>query len=288
MDDEVAKRIAAVSDAAREEVAQFRAHIESLFNRLVWAIGIVAAVAGGAFVYFFHGTASEMQDFIRSNVDERIIDHRINSDVRKRLEEKVTLEIEAAGPKLDQAVASALEKRVEQDAQRLFAEQVSKRVGELTASDLTQEILRIPIATVLSSAIAPKEFDKLVGNPDVFDAKKTTWALADGRDVSGSKFSVLTGKSAIPDLRGMFLRGLNVGRADGKEDPDGEARDPWIDQGDEIRSHTHTITAASGIDGNRSGQQDALYGAHPSQTGPTGGKETRPKNMAVYFYLRIN
>lgn len=34
----------------------------------------------------------------------------------------------------------------------------------------------------------------------------TKWVLADGRDVSGSRWSTLTGQTRIPDLRGAFIR----------------------------------------------------------------------------------
>jgi hypothetical protein len=35
----------------------------------------------------------------------------------------------------------------------------------------------------------------------------TKWVLADGRDVSGSRWATLTGQSRVPDLRGAFIRG---------------------------------------------------------------------------------
>jgi hypothetical protein len=37
-------------------------------------------------------------------------------------------------------------------------------------------------------------------------ADATRWVLADGRDVSGSRWATLTGQTRVPDLRGAFLR----------------------------------------------------------------------------------
>ena len=45
---------------------------------------------------------------------------------------------------------------------------------------------------------------------------------------SGSAYSTVTSQPNSPDLRGMFLRGLNAGRSDGKQDPEGGSRfDHW-------------------------------------------------------------
>lgn len=46
------------------------------------------------------------------------------------------------------------------------------------------------------------------------------WILADGRSVLGSKYETITGRSSIPDLRGVVLRGKNNGRNDGGQNPD--------------------------------------------------------------------
>jgi microcystin-dependent protein len=36
--------------------------------------------------------------------------------------------------------------------------------------------------------------------------ESTKWVLADGRDVSGSRYATITGRNSVPDLRGAFLR----------------------------------------------------------------------------------
>jgi len=99
-------------------------------------------------------------------------------------------------------------------------------------------------------------------------------------------------------LRGMFLRGLNAGRSDGKQDPEGSSRSIGNYQADQVRSHNHN-----------NGSYDRLMianGIHTTNgavdnTGPPevnlftsatinsfGGTETRPRNIAVHYYIRIN
>jgi len=48
------------------------------------------------------------------------------------------------------------------------------------------------------------------------------WVLSRGQSVVGSRYNELTGQTAVPDLRGMALRGKNNGRNDGNEDLAGE------------------------------------------------------------------
>jgi hypothetical protein len=87
----------------------------------------------------------------------------------------------------------------------------------------------------------------------------------------------------------MFLRGMNEGRNDGKQDPDG--REAGSYQPQSIEAHRHKIGTA-GIwprtwANGGSGEPKTAYKAD-GFTDPSGGKETRPKNVAVYFYIKIN
>lgn len=70
-----------------------------------------------------------------------------------------------------------------------------------------------PVGSIAESMLTEAQFQALNG---------TGWVLADGRSVVGSMYAMATGFTTIPDLRGVFRRGKNNGRADGNQDPAGE------------------------------------------------------------------
>jgi hypothetical protein len=122
--------------------------------------------------------------------------------------------------------------------------------------------------------------------PELYNAIDTTW----GR---GSQAKTTFN---LPDLRGLFLRGVDgsAGR-----DPDVAARTAMNTggnnknnvgsyQGDEFKSHnhyTHNWTASWGnYAGYHAAGSGADYGARYS--GSAGGNETRPKNAYVYYIIK--
>ena len=132
-----------------------------------------------------------------------------------------------------------------------------------------------------------------------------SWILADGRSVTGSRYASITGSSTIPDLRGMVLRGKNNGRSDGNQDPDGE-RSLGSFQNHAINSHNHgggshsltmpvwRATVSLGPVAGARNTNGAIDG-NPSTSGPNttvvqteGGNETRMRNMAVNYFIKIN
>jgi hypothetical protein len=134
-----------------------------------------------------------------------------------------------------------------------------------------------------------------------FDPATSKWALADGRDVSGSAFANLTGESTVPDLRGLFLRGLNAGRADGNQDPDGSGRVPGGLQLDQLQGHGHTHELMGSTIPFGPGTFYGTYGSNSFTSGRIRepatldaygtvrfGTETRVRNAGVYYYVRIN
>lgn len=97
-------------------------------------------------------------------------------------------------------------------------------------------------------------------------------ALFDAYEIEGETF-------LLPDTRGEFVRGLDNGRGIDNDRTIGSA------QGDMIKSHTHTYfkdnvgggTASAGGSGN--GQN--------AETGGTGGVETRPRNIAMIYIIKV-
>ena len=116
-----------------------------------------------------------------------------------------------------------------------------------------------------------------------------TWVLCDGRDVIGSDYAILKEGDAvtshnIPDARGQFLRGLDTS---GTVDPDGAGRVLGDSQVDDFKEHFHTA--------DHSATGSSPYGTGPSgptwvtgNTSSVGGAETRPKNVVVNMFIKIN
>lgn len=143
----------------------------------------------------------------------------------------------------------------------------------------------VPLGTVISSLVAPDASnDFMTGNPQ--------WALADGSlPASASSYTGL-----FPDLRGQFLRGMNAGRTDARKDPD--TRTVGSQQIDAFQGHRHSMAEAWGFTGSGSNQAPSNAGrASVSSTNgpiddgtngaPRTASETRPGNVAVYWYVKV-
>ncbi|MEO8517521.1 MAG: hypothetical protein ABI426_12275 [Flavobacterium sp.] len=158
----------------------------------------------------------------------------------------------------------------------------------------------LPIGTIVTSYLNFEQFNTATKNNDkspggIWTSTKSKWTPCDGRPVPNSKFQTLTSQNAIPDLRGMFLRGLNtfdpyqpvpVISAD-KADPENRIAGSY--QNDTFKSHTHGYVASAKREVSGKGSKsEYAWDATGYTTAATGGDETRPKNVAVYYYLRIN
>jgi Collagen triple helix repeat (20 copies)/IPT/TIG domain len=159
----------------------------------------------------------------------------------------------------------------------------------------------VMVGSIETSILTPEQFITATQDESLFDPTKSKWVLADGRDVTGSNYHSITGNTSIPDLRGMFLRGLNVGRNDGKEDPDGNARLSGDFQNDQFQGHGHMYERAGGFSFSSTGTLVGSFGdgsfvtyriLEPTTLNGFGdvrfGTETRSKNIGVYYYIRIN
>lgn len=144
-------------------------------------------------------------------------------------------------------------------------------------------VASFPVGTVIASYLAPPRMKERYGGD---------WVLADGSEVSTTTtFYAITGKTQLPDLRGMFIRGLNADRKDGKQDPDGDNRVVGEYQADTLQRHAHDNVAAGIWGRSFKGEDGSPKTAHEKKdgkTGTTGGTETRPRNVALYYYIRID
>jgi phage-related tail fiber protein len=156
----------------------------------------------------------------------------------------------------------------------------------------------VPVGTILpygGNVLDARVIDRL---------KDNGWLVCDGHavernnydelfDVIGVAFGAGDGESTfnLPDLRGLFLRGVDHGQ---KRDPDAEARTALHGgaQGDKVGSvqedafkqHSHGYIMFPRAQGKIASGRVWQHG--PAQTDPTGGNETRPKNIYVNFIIK--
>ncbi|MBN1609019.1 MAG: hypothetical protein JW940_20495 [Polyangiaceae bacterium] len=167
-----------------------------------------------------------------------------------------------------------------------------------------------PIASIVASLLDETEFAAVQG---------PGWVLADGRDVTGSAYHELGKGTNVPDLRGMFLRGKNNGREDELANPEGEFALGEVQEA-QLAQHGHSVTdpghdhQAPTTDGNTgsvevasptSGGFDYISAGSPmTSSNDTGitignasatsadpaavGDETRPQNVTVNYFIRVN
>ncbi|MDR4504182.1 MAG: hypothetical protein MRK01_05215 [Candidatus Scalindua sp.] len=174
-----------------------------------------------------------------------------------------------------------------------------------------------PVGTIIASMLNETLFAQATGDEGITDASKRKWTLADGKPVQGSRYAEIMEKNNkpddVPDLRGMFLRGVDLGRGidpgrtvggpyqiDTTRLPRGE-KGPFTGTTSANGAHSHRVkgagneysggtddrhkratynpTAITTIDGNHS---------HTVTITSGGDSETRPANVAVYYYIRIN
>ena len=84
----------------------------------------------------------------------------------------------------------------------------------------------------------------------------------------------------LPELRGEFIRGWDDGRGVDAARTIGSA------QADELEAHTHSTTATGGGQGHGGNLPLTVeYGS--STTGSTGGSETRPRNVALMYCIKV-
>lgn len=145
-------------------------------------------------------------------------------------------------------------------------------------------------------------FDQLctsMGENPAIDLRKSTFVPCDGRSIAGSDLHKKTNIAVAPDLRGKFVRGLNVFYNPGEPDwdshatgdPEGAHRNVSSYQPDAFANHAHAWNSGQGFNAGGGGsiyaRNDAGFNVSNSTTA-TGGQETRPRNIALYFYLKIN
>ncbi len=203
-------------------------------------------------------------------------------------------------------------------SQRLRDKYIDEITEKMTNQGKDEQINKSPIGSIISSVVPYEQFMRLNKFNLNNTISKNIWAPCDGRNVSGSDYSHFN--SNVPDLRGVFLRGLNQlyqnnkGAGNIKLDQldINNTRSAGSFQAESTKlpnsgfkisyegEHTHKyqIKFIGGEEGeiawekNKAKRKTEERTTKPSNKhnhSVTGGdKETRPKNVAVYYYIKIN
>ncbi len=150
------------------------------------------------------------------------------------------------------------------------------------------------IGTVVSSLLSELAFQNIHG---------TDWVLSDGQDVTGSDYAVLTGRNTLPDFTGRFIRGAGGNAAPIAETQDFNTAAPAgftstiPTGGPHNHQYDQVLLSGSGVGGDggtwrsslNPGANTAGTGNHDHTINITGWDiETRPSNVTVNFFVRIN
>lgn len=171
--------------------------------------------------------------------------------------------------------------------------QAKQQVDSLQLQANTLRLSTLPVGTIISSVLDQTEFAKQAGDPATFDLITSKWTLADGKLVSGSHYAEVRANAPVPDLRGVFLRGKNNGRPDGRGNPQELGLGEYQD--DQFQDHVHQYNRGGNV---QNGTELYAFPANANggiERAPTNfiiqgkhGDETRPRNVTVNYYVRIN
>lgn len=170
---------------------------------------------------------------------------------------------------------------------------------ELRSKDKITLYREFPVGTIVSSVLDYQKFSKLLEQPSPSKYSPTNvniiWVPADGRNCLGSKFADVAETSVVPDYRGLFLRGENAFDISFEPRPVlAEQRDNGLRakgglQLDEVKRHTHNYFAGTKEHTERqTGNSKYLINPGWKESTAFGTDETRPKNRAVKYYIKIN
>jgi hypothetical protein len=168
---------------------------------------------------------------------------------------------------------------------------------------------------VCSGAVGDVKYSIL--NPTQFAAVNgSCWVAMDGRSIAGSKLATITGLSTVTNAGGLFLRGQEFSGQTANNDPERDSNSAIATiQDQSFLSHGHSGTtdtrggdylgtflynslySYNGPFEEGKGNPDYGYNstaayapthAHNLNINANGGNETRPKNLNLWTYIRIN
>jgi hypothetical protein len=173
---------------------------------------------------------------------------------------------------------------------------IHKNQSEIDRQKEQIKQISVPVGTIVAYAGSITDEKKK-------ELDNSGWLICDGSLVpEGQKYEDLgnllgqiwgAGRN-LPDLRGMFLRGVDPG---GKNDPDFQSRTSWQGElGPKVGSSQRDMFLANharvGLGSVQEGGSRNSYAVatagfeHDLPSAPEGGHETRPKNVYVYYLIK--
>ena len=149
-----------------------------------------------------------------------------------------------------------------------------------------------PVGTIIHSMLTLTQFQSIYG---------TNWVLADGSDATNSMYALITGNTTVPDARGLFLRAAGTHGTLKTANNTAFSATLGSSQNDQTQGHMHYYTV---YNGGFTGWGAQSYQNNTSPIASTGGvtspitdgtngnprtgNETRPANLAVSIFIKIN
>jgi microcystin-dependent protein len=157
----------------------------------------------------------------------------------------------------------------------------------------TNLLHKTTVDSIVSNTVIPIATNIPIGGILIWGSTSvpTNWLECNGAAINQATYPALYAiyGTNLPDLRGVFIRGANRGRAN--MDPDVN-RQPLTFQDDDYQQHSHTVPEG-GFQTNIFGQYYTSNNATPANqraaqtTSTSGGStETRPVNVAMLYIVR--
>ena len=164
------------------------------------------------------------------------------------------------------------------------------------------ETFSVDTATAAAHAVRKDQFDNTiavttpVGSVIAYAGTSipSGWLECNGSNVSritynalffviGTLYGIGDGSTTftLPDLRGEFIRGFDNGRGVDTSRLIGS----WQD--DSFEAHTHTVDSSAGSGSSIGGSDTVQQQSGSMTTSATGGTETRPRNVAMYYIIKV-
>ena len=119
----------------REENKRDREHLNSTFNRVVWAATAILGIAVSAFIFLTSKSLNETRESVRADVQRHIDVEFSTPELRKTIEQAAR---KAAERESSKAIQDAVRDQVA-IASRRIQEQASRQLNELTPRKITDE-----------------------------------------------------------------------------------------------------------------------------------------------------